>query len=59
MNLDLRVVSRDGYTLLDLISDIGGAQGMLISLSAFFLSIWNHNYFDNYMVSSLFRVNLG
>ena len=25
MNLDLRVVSRDGYTLLDWVSDVGGA----------------------------------
>ena len=25
MNLDLRVISRDGYTLLDWVSDVGGA----------------------------------
>ena len=54
MNLDLRVISRDGYTLLDWVSDVGGVQGMLISASAFVLSILNFNYFDNYMVSSLF-----
>ena len=54
MNLDLRVIARDGYTMLDWVSDVGGIQGMLISVVVFILSIWNHNYLDNYMVSSLF-----
>jgi len=50
MNLDKQVISRDGYTFLDWVSDVGGMQGMLISAMAVLLGIWNHNYFDNYLV---------
>ena len=56
MDYDLKMIARDGYTILDWISNVGGMQGMLISAMAFFLSIWNHNYFENYMVSHLFRI---
>ena len=55
MNLDLRVIARDGYTFLDYVSDIGGLEGMLITAMAAFLSIWNHNNFNNYMVTRLYR----
>ena len=55
MNLDLRVIARSGYTLLDWVSDVGGMQGMLISLIVFLLSIWNFNQFDNFMVHRLFK----
>ena len=34
LSLDLKVVSRDLYTVLDWISDIGGIHGMLISCIA-------------------------
>lgn len=56
MNLDLRVVARNGYTFLDYLSDIGGMQSMLISAVAYFMAIWNYNYFDNYMVTRLFKM---
>ena len=57
MNLDLRVIARSGYTLLDWVSDVGGMQGMLISLIASILSIWNFNHFDNFLVNRLFKMN--
>ena len=56
MNLDEFVIARDGYTFLDYLSDIGGMQGLLISGVAYFLAFWNHNYFDNYMVTRLFKI---
>jgi len=56
MGLDQQVVARDGYTFLDLLSDIGGMQGMLISGVAYFMAMWNYNYFDDYMVQRLFRI---
>ena len=31
-------------------------QGMLVSLIVVVLNIWNYNYFDNYMVSRLFKI---
>ena len=49
-DMNLVVVVRDGYTILDWISDIGGIQGILISAFAIMISYWNYNYFDNNMV---------
>ena len=56
MNLSQRVVARDGYTFLDYLSDIGGMQGMLISLLIYLMTIFNHNYFDNWMVTRLYKM---
>ena len=54
MNMDLKILQRNGYTILDMLSDLGGVESILVAAFAFFLSIWNHNNFDNYMVSHLF-----
>ena len=43
MSLNLIRVERDAYSLLDLLSDIGGTQGILISWCSFFLAFWNYN----------------
>lgn len=57
MNLNQVVIARDGYTLLDFISDIGGMQGMLISGAAMLLAIWNYHYAENLLVSKLYRLS--
>ena len=54
MNLNLKVIARAGYTILDFISDVGGIQAMLISLVAWVVAFWNYKMFDNYMVSRLY-----
>lgn len=54
MNLDLQILKREGYTALDLISDIGGMQGLLFSLAATLLTFLNHNQLSNYLVSKLY-----
>ena len=56
MDLDLNVIQREGYTLLDLLSDVGGLQGILISAFSLLLSIWNHNYLENYIASKVYKV---
>ena len=56
MNLDLSVIQRDGYTLLDLLSDVGGLQGILISAFSLLLGIWNHNYLESYIASKVYKV---
>ena len=56
MNLNERVVARDGYKLLDYFSDIGGIQGLLISGGAYLLAIWNHNNLDNFLLTRLYRL---
>ena len=56
MNLDIIDMKRQGYDLLQLLSDIGGIQAILMSGFAFFVSIWNYNFFENYMVSRLYKL---
>ena len=56
MNLNQLVISREGYTVLDWISDVGGIQGILISVMAVLISFWNYNQFENHMVSRLYRL---
>ena len=50
LNLDLIVVSRDLYTILDWLSDIGGIHGMLISAIAVVIGYMNFKFFDNSLV---------
>ena len=49
-------MARDGYTLLDYFSDIGGIEDFLFSTTAIFLVWWNHNNFDNFLASKLYRI---
>ena len=56
VNPDVGVVERQPYTLLDFFSDIGGLQGLIFSWAAVVISYFNYNYFDNFLVSKLFRV---
>ena len=54
--MDLTTVERTGYTILDILSDVGGLQGILFSAVGLFLNIWNYNHLDNYLASKLFKV---
>lgn len=58
MNLNKKMVARDGYTSLDFLSDIGGMQGMLISFAAIWLAFWNHNQLENFLVSKLYILDV-
>lgn len=42
VNLDLRLKHRFGYTVLDLLSDIGGVTSILYTFFGFLLSVWNY-----------------
>ena len=55
-NMDLIIIARDGYTILDWISDIGGIQGILISGAALIVGFWNYHWLENYLVSRLYRI---
>ena len=50
------LISRSGYTILDILADVGGLQGILISGIALLLNICNFNFLDNYLVSKLFKL---
>ena len=53
--MDLTLIQRNGYTLLDILSDVGGLQGILISGITFTISFLNYNDLDNHLVSKLFK----
>lgn len=53
---DIIDMKRQGYDLLQFLSDIGGIQALLMSGFAFFVSIWNYNMFDNYLVGRLYKL---
>ena len=55
-NLDQIVIARDGFKLLDLLSDVGGMQSILISIVGYILAIVNYNLLDNFMVSRLYKI---
>jgi hypothetical protein len=42
--------------VLDLISDIGGLQGIIVSIFSIFIGMLNFSFFDNFLVSKLFKV---
>ena len=53
--MDLILIERNGYSILDLLSDIGGLQRALFSGVTIFLSIVNHNQLNDYLASKLFK----
>ena len=56
MDLNQVIIARNGYTVLDFFSDIGGIQSILITGSAFVVYAWTFNSLDDYMVTKLYRV---
>ena len=56
-NLNQRVIARNGYTVLDFLSDVGGMESMLYTGSAFLLTMWNYNHLDNFLVLKLYRTS--
>lgn len=57
MSRDLVVIQRTGYTVLDLLSDVGGLQGILLYAISLLLSIANSDQLTQYLVEKLFKVN--
>ena len=55
-NLNIWHYERSVYTMLELISDVGGFSSALIVVLALTSKLWNFNNFDNFMVSRLFKI---
>ena len=55
MDMDQTLVERSGYTILDILSDVGGLQGTLISAISLLLTILNHNSLNVFLASKLYR----
>ena len=56
MNLDLGKLERSGYTFIDVLSDIGGIQSILISGITIMIGLFNYNHFDSYIATRLFKI---
>ena len=56
MDFDITTYEREVYTSLELLSDIGGLSGMLMTVFGFLIMTWNFQIFDNYLVSKLFKI---
>ena len=56
MNLDLISIGRAGYNIVDMLSDIGGIQSIIITSFSLILTIFNHKYFDGYMAQRLYKL---
>ena len=47
---------RKVYTIIDMLSDIGGLTGIIATMFGIMNATWNYNAFDNFMVSRLFKI---
>ena len=56
MDLDLDVINRVGYNVVDMFSDIGGIQSIIMTNFALILTVLNYNYFDSYMAQNLYKL---
>ena len=56
MNLNQRVVTRNGYTIADVLSDLGGLQRVIMSFGGILAAFLNFNNFENYMSSRLYKI---
>ena len=56
VNLDLKIVNRSYYSLLDCLSDIGGILSVLLAGIAFALAVLNYQHIDNFLVANLFKI---
>ena len=56
LDLDRKFIMRKCYSILDLLSEVGGMLGILMVFLSSVVSCFNFNNFDNYMVSRLFKI---
>ena len=55
MDLNLTTYERNVFTLFDMLSDIGGLSGILMTSFSIFMAVLNFHAFDNMMVSELYK----
>ena len=51
-------VERSGYTILDLLSDIGGIEAILFSFFAVIISVFNYKNFANTLASKFYKIKV-
>ena len=55
VNFDQKVISRQGYTLLDVLSGVGGIQSVLYAAFSVILSYFNFNNFSSHLASRFYK----
>ena len=55
-DLSLTSLSRDVYTILDVLSDTGGIAAALTSLLVPIVGLLNYNHIESYIASRLFKI---
>ena len=56
-DLNLTTLSRDSYTLLDVLSDIGGIASGLIALLVPIVGLLNYNHLESFIASRLYKID--
>ena len=46
----LNIIFRDGYTFLDILSDLGGISSLISVAFALIVSLFNKNRFDQFLI---------
>ena len=57
MNFDLININRSGYTLLDVLSGVGGIQSVLYAGFSVILSYFNFNNFSSHLAAKFYKFN--
>ena len=55
MQRDVESVERHIHNIFSLLGELGGFQGLLTSITVFFLSIFNYQKLENYIVTDLYK----
>ena len=56
MDLDTVEYIRARYTILDLLAQFGGFIGIFGRIFGYYMTVWNFNALQNYMVSRLYKI---
>ena len=56
MGYDQKVVTRVGYTILDVLADLGGMQRVLFTFFGVITAVFNYKHFETYLASQLYKV---
>ena len=56
VSLNKHIITREHFSVLDLLGDIGGVQAALFSIVHTVLFFLNYRYFDQYMASKLYKI---
>ena len=56
-DLNLNVIERVNYSFLDFLSDVGGLNAVITTVSMVFLSMLNYNKLNVHVVQQLYKFN--